>query len=348
MKDRYNKIVLEAEKGITLEVSEETSERVIIKAEVYSEPPTVSAGEYAKVLSVYTDKDGNKAVVPQGWTVSGAPNENIIWGKNNGLVIYHIPEPIVSGMDINWQNPNELRALMETYDQFVWTPVGLLTANATLDGIHFNEKFGRINYLNDEYEKYEFSEKFYDPLTSELFLQKESVEKYGGYYSSRYDISKDEKTGKPRSVSYAMPWTDINFLTAKEITSTMVVSETVASHLMYGAEYDTRVKWVIESDTATIKEIAEDSTVLGNYSNNRNFVEGIYTTGKDGHINNIYGFAGNVNEWTQEKYKDSCYVVRGGAYVDFGRTNPVAYRGFVEDPSEVFYKTGFRATLYIK
>ena len=75
---RYEKIVLEAEKGITFEVSEGTSGELIIRAmkmnivsnNVYWGGPTVSAGEYAEVLSVYTDNYGNKAVVPQGWTVS--------------------------------------------------------------------------------------------------------------------------------------------------------------------------------------------------------------------------------------------------------------------------------------
>ena len=72
---RYERIVLEAEKGITFEVLEETRGELIIRAKkisnnVYLKFPTVSAGEYAEVLSVYTDNDGNKAVIPQGWTVS--------------------------------------------------------------------------------------------------------------------------------------------------------------------------------------------------------------------------------------------------------------------------------------
>lgn len=154
---RYEKFVLEAEKGITFEVSD------------------VSAGEYAEVLSVYTDKDGNKAVVPQGWTVSGVPKENIIWGKDKGLVIYHIPEAKVSG--INWQNPDEVETLMRTYDQLVWVPVDLLEANGTLDGVNFNKKFGRRNYCDDVFSEDEFHEK----LTDELALQLESVKKYGGF-----------------------------------------------------------------------------------------------------------------------------------------------------------------------
>ncbi len=152
---RYEKFVLEAEKGITFEVSEGTSGELIIRAlnidsnNVYSELPTVSAGEYAKVLSVYTDKDGNKAVVPEGWTVSGVPSENVIWGKDISLVIYHIPEEKVKG--VNWENKAKVENLMKKYDQFVWTPVGLLSASSTLDVIHFNEKFGRMNYQNDKF-----------------------------------------------------------------------------------------------------------------------------------------------------------------------------------------------------
>lgn len=346
MANRYNKFVFEAEEGITFAVLEGTSGEAIFRAinivsnNVYLELPTVSAGEYAEVLSVYTDNDGNKAVVPQGWTVSGVPKENIIWGKDVGLVIYYIPKAKVSG--INWKNRIEVESLMRTYDQFVWTPVGLLTANGTLDGIHFNEKFGRMNYRNNKFSESEYHE----PLVGELLFQKESVDKYGGYYSSRYDISKDEETGKPRSVKGADPWININFLTAKEITSTMVESETVTSHLMYGAEYDTREKWVIESGTVTINEIAEDSTELGNYYNNENYPVRIVKTGEDGCINNIYGIAGNVPEWTQEQNESSYRVIRDGNYSGAGCNYPVAYRQYYLPDTECF--AGFRATLYIK
>lgn len=346
MANRYNKFVFGAEEGITSDVSEGTSGELIIRAlnivsnNVYSELPTVSAGEYAEVLSVYTDNNGNKAVVPQGWTVSGVPKENIIWGKDEGLVIYHIPKEKVSG--INWQNPDEVETLMRTYDQFVWTPVGLLTANGTLDGIHFNEKFGRMNYRNNTF----LESEYHEPLVGELLFQKESVDKYDGYYSSRYDISKDEDTGKPRSVKGAKPWTNINFPTAKEVASTMVQSKTVTSHLMYGVEYDTREKWVIESGTVTTKGIAEDSTGLGNYYNNGNYPTRMVKTGEDGCINNIYGFAGNVKEWTQEQYKSSLGVKRGGGYFYDGCNFPVDYRHY-SIPDD-YYKPGFRATLCIK
>ena len=93
---------------------------------------------------------------------------------------------------------------------------------------------------------------------------------------------------------------------------------------------------------------------MGNYCKNYNFVKYecvILRTGDDGLINNIYGLAGNVYEWTQEKYADSytdlCYVVRGGDHKSYGSDHPVAYRAF-DSPFKGYDSIGFRATLYIK
>ena len=346
--ERYEEIVIMAEGGITFEVSDGTRGELIIRARnivsnnVYSVLPTVSAGEYAEFLSVYTDKDGNKAVVPQGWTVSGVPKENTIWGNDKSVVIYHIPKVKVSG--INWENRDEVETLMRTYDQFLWVPVGLLTANGTLDGIHFNEKFGRMNYRNDEFSESEYHEL----LAGELLFQKESVDKYNGYYSSRYYISEDEKTGKPRSVKGADPWTYIDFPTAKEVASTMVESKKVTSHLRYGAEYDTQEKWVIESGTVSINKITKDSTELGNYKNNENYPGEVVQTGEDGCINNLYGFAGNLDEWTQEENEDIYRVIRGGDCKSNGDEYPVAHRYGIYPNDNSYGENGFRATLCIK
>ena len=193
---RYRKIVLEAEKGITFEVLEGTNEELNIRAlnivsnTIYLKLPTVSAGECATILSVYTDNDENKAVVPPGWTVSGTKEENTIWGKNEGLVIYRIPQEKVS--DIDWSIKQEVKRLQRTYDQLVWVPVEKLDSNGTLDGVSYTEKFGKRNYIKGKF----LNET--ERLTRELAFQNESVKKYGGFYISRYNISKNEKTGKPQ------------------------------------------------------------------------------------------------------------------------------------------------------
>lgn len=352
---RYKKFVLEEEKGITFEVSERTSGDLVIMARnIVSSSETmellsVSAGEYAKVLSMYTDKDGNKAVVPPGWTVSGVAEENIIWGKDKGLVIYHIPEVIVNY--INWQDSSQVETLMETYDQFVWTPVSLLTANGTLDGIHFNEKFGRMNYQNEKFSGSKYY--YYEPLVGELSEQKESVDKYDGYYTSRYKISKDKRSGRPRSVKGEYPWTNIILADASVTAETLESTYKVKSHLMYGAEYDTQLKWLIESGTVATKEIAKDSIELGNNHNNGNYSNRIVKTGEDGCINNIYGVISNTEEWTKETYGDeeSCLtprVCRGGIiYRDRWEYFSVAARKG-RDPLNEYENTGFRIALRIK
>ena len=350
---RYEKFVLEAEKGIAFEGSEGTNGELIIRAlnsgqndvysaGIHSELPAVSAGKYAEVLSVYTDNTRNKAVVPQGWTVSGVSKENIILEKGKGLVIYHIPKEKVS--DINWQNPDEVETLMRKYDQFVWIPVGSLDSNGTLDGEHFSEKFGRRNYMNNEFSVAEFNE----PLNDELLEQLESVKKYGGFYISRYNISKSS-SGKPQSVKGVMPWVNINFDDAKKIASTIEDNEAVKSHLTFGAEYDSVLEWFIKTEVKTLAEIAEDSTEWGNHWNTENSPRKVVETGSREKwcANNIYDFAGNVDEWTQEQNKSSYRIIRGGFYYYVGYFFPVAYRD-CEYPFNNYYCTGFRATLYIK
>ena len=226
--------------------------------------------------------------------------------------------------------------------QFVWIPVGSLDSNGTLDGVSFTKKFGRRNYQNNE-----FSErKFHETLTDEFALQLESVKKYGGFYISRYNISKNKKTGKPQSVKGAMPWIDINFDNAKEVASIIEDNEAVKSHLIFGAEYDSVLEWFIKSNARTHGEIVEDSTKWGNYLNTKNSPKKVVETGsrEEWCTNNIYDFAGNVEEWTQEQ-NGGFHVTRGGFFSDNGNDYPVTYRHYFY-PN--FSYNGFRATLYIK
>jgi len=303
MKNRYEKFVFEAEKGISFEVSEGTSGELIIRAL-----------NIAATVKVYSTNYVNPPI-PEGY-------KHICGEWNNGFVIERCSDG----------------------SQFVWVPVGSLDSNGTLDGVSFTEKFGRRNYRNDKFSEGGFHER----LTNELALQLESVKKYGGFYISRYHISKSSK-GKPQSVKGVMPWVDISFNQAKKVASTIEDSETVKSHLTYGAEYDSVLEWFINSNVRTCSEIAENSTNWGNYLNTKNSPRRLVETGrrKKWCTNNIYDFAGNVNEWTQEEKGSSYRVFRGGDYSFNGNNYPVAYRDYYY-PSSNYHYTGFRATLYIK
>lgn len=299
---RYGRFVLEAEKGITFEVSEGTSGELIIRA------------LNIDTANVYSTNYVNPPI-PEGY-------KHVCGEWNNGFVIERCSDG----------------------SQFVWIPVGSLDSNGTLDGVSFTEKFGRRNYRNNEFSESEFHE----TLTDELELQLESVKKYGGFYISRYNISKSSE-GKPQSVKGVMPWVNINFDDAKKVASTIEDNEAVKSHLTFGAEYDSVLEWFIKTEVKTLAEIAEDSTEWGNHWNTENSPRKVVETGskEEWCANNIYDFAGNVDEWTQEQNCSSYRVIRGGGCKDDGDGYPVAYRNCF-NPFCNFSDTGFRATLCIK
>lgn len=228
--------------------------------------------------------------------------------------------------------------------QFVWIPVGSLDSDGTLDGEHFSEKFGRRNYRNNDFSDHNYHEK----LDGELLEQLESVKKYGGFYISRYNISKSSE-GKPQSVKGVMPWININFYDAKKVSSTIEDMGALKSHLTFGAEYDSVLEWFIKSEAKTLAEIVKDSTKWGNYYNTKHSPLKVVETGsrEEWCTNNIYDFAGNVEEWTQEMNSSWFHVVRGSNYYDDGFVLPVAFRNYYGPCNSCKY-TGFRATLWIK
>lgn len=294
---RYEKFVLEAEKGITFEVSEGTRGELIIRA------TNVCSKNYAN------------PPIPKGY-------RHILGEWNNGFTIERDSDG----------------------SQFVWIPVGSLDSNGTLDGENFSEKFGRRNYMNDKFSDNAFNE----ALNGELCKQLKSVRKYGGFYISRYNISRGKK-GKLQSVKGVRPWVGINFDDVKKVASTIEDNEAVKSHLTFGAEYDSVLEWFIKTKVKTLAEIAKDSTEWGNYWDTENSPRKVVETGsrEEWCANNIYDFAGNVNELTQELYQISYRVIRGGCYYDGENLCSVACRN-VYNPNDCYYDTGFRATLWIK
>ena len=301
MKNRYQKFVLEAEEGITFDVSEGTSGELIIRALNIAKPNVFSAN--------YVNPP-----IPEGY--------KYICGEwNNGFVIERCSDG----------------------SQFVWIPVESLDANGTLDGEHFSEKFGRRNYRGDKFSDYAFHE----TLNGKLLEQQKSVEKYGGFYISRYNIS-ESSAGKPQSVKGFMPYVGLTFYNAMKIASTIEDNEAVKSHLTFGAEYDSVLEWFIKTKVKTFVDIAKDSTEWGNHWNAENSPKKAVKTGirEEWCVNNIYDFTGNVSEWTQEQYRSSHRVIRGSSYLFKGEC-PVAYR-LNSHPNDNYGDNGFRATLCIK
>ncbi len=221
--------------------------------------------------------------------------------------------------------------------EFVWVPVGCLEANGTLDGEHFDQQFGRRNYRDDD-----FSENgYYEPITDEFKKQCESVKKYGGFYISRYDISRNIQRGKPQSIKGEYPWTSITQNEAIKIAGAMENdSELISSHLLWGSEYDSVLEWFIESGKKTEREICSKFKKGANQ---------LYRTGqkKAWEANAICDFSENVFKWTQERYHNIAreeVVLRGS---DYGLHIPAGDR-WGANSGDAWSGSGFRSALYIK
>ncbi len=314
MKSRYKKFVYEDERGTSIEVNA-------------SKGRTLEVSEGTNGELIIREMNDDKAkFIPKIYLNYADPPildgyKHVCGEWNNGFVIERISDG----------------------SQFVWIPVGSLDSDGILDGEHVSEKFGRRNYRNDKF----LYSKFHEDLTDELLEQVTSVKKYGGFYISRYNISKISEA--KQSVKHVIPLVLIDFNYAKEAAATIENNEAVKSHLTFGAEYDSVLAWFIKSGAKTFKEIAEDSSQWGNYWNTENSPGVIAETGSRGKwsANNIYDFAGNVTEWTQEKYGSSQFVIRGGYCSCNGDFKPVACRDF-GPPNHYFNYNGFRAVLCIK
>ena len=318
MKNRYEKFVLEAEKGIKFDVSDGENGELIIRALMVDKPVTSEVVKKEARILQPEDSGLNyqNPPIPDGY--------RYVCGEwSHGFVI----ERIADG------------------SQFVWIPVGFLPANGTIDGKTFDVQFGRRNYLGDK-----FAEEiagFYEPETLSLSRQIDSVKKYGGFYISRYYISKDEKTGKTQSIKDACPLTQNNYNQAFDIASSVERSISVKSHLLFGAEYDSVLEWFITSGVKTLQEIVGVTKIK------ERFIDDYLQEGnREKHsINNIYDF-GLLTVWTQEheyvKWGSDMYVQRGKSLLNESvakRSGRVAYNPEVDLTS--YSGIGIRVALWI-
>lgn len=141
---------------------------------------------------------------------------------------------------------------------------------------------------------------------------------------------------------------NIDFNRAMVIGYNVECSETIKSHLIFGAEYDTILEWFRETKARTDMEIIEDSSDWGNYFNSKNYSNQPAVTGSSEKYctNGIYDFAGNVAEFTQEE-NGTHRIVRGGGFNSFGKMAYANKRNSI-DVYEQDPAIGMRVALYIR
>ena len=142
----------------------------------------------------------------------------------------------------------------------------------------------------------------------------------------------------------------ISFYEAQIVAASFFMKKEFAqSHLTYGAEYDSVLKWLIDSGTKTDTEVTHNSSGWGNYWKQKGALDKVVETGSSEEwcANNIYDLAGNVDEWTQEKVGEKYHVIRGGYCKVMGEYFPVKYSRYNYSTSS-YNTTGIRVTIYIK
>ena len=291
----------------------------------HNDLPIIKAWELATQKSMYIDTNGDTAIIPKDFKISQKEDEQIV---NHGLVII--------GPDNS---------------EFVRVPTT-------------ETEFKRNDFWTSFYTNVLSESKWYgywDDINNEEYKSmKKSVETYSGFYMWRYEASKWKWNlpilQKVTQNDWNKVWVQVSPQDITTICKNMYIdNDTVASFFPYGVNYDTVFQWLIDTHDKTEYDIMIDSSSWGNYTNST-FTNGIkyWTAGmwKETKANNIYDLAGNYWEWTQERYWNDDYVMRGGGYnIMWMACNGDSYPVSLRDPlpwNNHHPNVGFRVGLYIK
>ena len=170
-----------------------------------------------------------------------------------------------------------------------------------------------------------------------------SLEKYKGFYIGRYELTANgEKTGATQ--------TDVDWYTLYKNCTTLEVGSKVKTRMIWGLQWDATCNWLDSSGFSIT-----DSSTWGNYYNNTADGHGSkQATGfsESWKANNIYDFAGNCDEFTQEACGTRVRASRGGVYDGLGSYSysPASDRAGLYSDFDVTYASsygGSRPTLYL-
>ena len=164
-----------------------------------------------------------------------------------------------------------------------------------------------------------------------------SIEKYKGFYIGRYELTANgEKTGATQ--------TDITWYEHYKNCKTLAVGSKVKTRMIWGLQWDATCNWLDSSGFSIT-----DSSTWGNYRNNDATGHGSkQATGfsESWKANNIYDFAGNCFEFTQEADSTDRRASRGGYFDSNGSDRPASYR-YSNYPTTPLSSYGSRPTLYL-
>lgn len=307
----------------------------------------------------YVDKNGDIAMIPAGFCVTGIEGENTV---DEGLVI------------IDYAG-----------NEFVWVPV---------DKNNFESDFVRIaGYANGSLQSISgygeadatgvnsnVSGGENDETKQEAIAMYESVKKYGGFYIGRYEAGKETETlddGTIKNKAVVKKGAELyNYIQwgkgMKDTTGGAVEAarnfaieneygeNKVHSTLCYSVQWDTAIKFIDPNYTGYAKDSTKqgwfsdnyNDTSTGNIDTNPNHITGkdlIYNDAPTKIANkhkNIYDLGGNAREWVMES-TGGYRCVRGGYYKGTGLYRSSSNRTNSSWGDKYEY-IGFRITLYLE
>ena len=165
-----------------------------------------------------------------------------------------------------------------------------------------------------------------------------SIEKYKGFYIGRYELTANgEKKGATQNENW--------YTLYANCTKCAKGGSNVKTRMIWGLQWDVTCKWLASSGYSIT-----DSSTWGNYLNSD--VEGAGEKQETGSneswkANNIYDFAGNCGEFTQEAYNTSVRASRGASTNFNGSIFPASYRDLNYYPTHSDSHLGSRPTLYL-
>jgi hypothetical protein len=225
--------------------------------------------------------------------------------------------------------------------QCVWIPVGFLDSDGKLYKKLFPKNFdkrrNKIRYLlRDKYDCRDF-------FCDEWLEQGESLKKYGGFYISRYPISKNSQ-GKPQSIKGVHPWVCIDVADAARVATSFESNENIKSHMIFEKEFELIVEWLKKSKAISEFEFWDHRERGGPLPLHRKVMK----TGSYKKLNNICDFTFNVLEFVMtdiENYR-LAYAVEG--LYDKGIYYFEAWGCEFRPRETASYDIGFRIALYVK
>lgn len=168
-----------------------------------------------------------------------------------------------------------------------------------------------------------------EPEEFELMIN--SIEQYGGFYIGRYELGKEDSNGENAVIRKNVHgYVDTSSNLSARCTE-LAKSKNVKTSMIWGCQWVATVSWIDKTAGKDGIHKSSTSNAWGNYGDSigdaaiENISGTVQVTGYSEYwkANNIYDLAGNINEFTRQKY--FCY--RDGLFGTTIKYTRNIYRG---------------------